>query len=198
MLCFRSGICTFVRYGYYPKDRHRYRRLADKYAFEPYLHHIFPFDIGGVSRARRALAYPFAAGKLSHKIIYAIFLVPSLYSVNIIQRYLLYRSIGIVNTIFPMLLAGIMPIWMIAVYAIISNRPGALPVNGANDYIRAIIPSGFMLAAINFALMWGGFKQPMLYTMDLSKFTAAARNPQYNDGGNQSLTLNLFAFIRYS
>lgn len=152
--------------------------------------------ISVVSAAFAALlAYPFAAGRLSHKIIYAIFLVPSLYSINIIQRHLLYRSIGIINTIFPMLLAGLIPIWMIAAYAIVSNRPGALPVQGANDYIRAIAPSGFMLAAINFTLMWGGFKQPMLYTMDPSKFTAALTIRNVMMAGNQSLALNLFAFV---
>ena len=141
------------------------------------------------------LAYPLARASRGAKIVYAAFLVPSLYSVNLIQRYLLYRSLGIVNTIFPMLLAGFLPVWMIVMYAIAANRPGAYAVSSVRDYVRMAAPAGIIAVAINFAAMWGHIAQPMLYTIDPSQFTAALAIRNVMMTGGQSLMLNLFAFV---
>jgi hypothetical protein len=149
-----------------------------------------------VSAALAALlAYPFAVASRRAKTVYTVFLVPSLYSVNLIQRYLLYKSLGVVNTIFPMLFAGFLPVWMIVMYALAANRPGALAVHSAKDYVRMMAPAGLVAAAINFAFMWGHIAQPLLYTMDPSKFTAALAIRNVMATGSQSLALNLFAFV---
>jgi hypothetical protein len=141
------------------------------------------------------LAYPFASPKASHKIIYAAFLVPSLYAANLVQRYLLYRGMGFVNTLFPLLLNGFLPVWMIAAYAIILNRPAAKDMLVGKDYVKYAVPAALIMAAINFSFIWGNFGPSLIYSTDSSRFIAALALRNVMTGGAQSLALNLFVFI---
>ena len=141
------------------------------------------------------LAYPFASPKASHKIIYAAFLVPSLYAANIVQRYILYRGMGIVNTLFPMMLNGFLPVWMMAAYAIILNRPSAKDILITKDYVKYISPATVIMAAINFSFMWGNFGPSMIYATDPSRSAAALALRNAMAGGTQSFALILIVFI---
>ena len=140
------------------------------------------------------MAYPFASKTKPIKIIYGIILVASLFASNHVRSYLLYKSLGMINTIFPVVLNGFLPVWMIAAYALLLNSP-LRDEDTQTSYSKTVLPYSFIIAAIGFTLMWGSYAPSMIYTMDPSQYSAALAIRNVMSMGGQSLGLNLFLFV---
>jgi heme/copper-type cytochrome/quinol oxidase subunit 2 len=117
------------------------------------------------------------------------------YGVFHFQRFLIYKGFGLVNTILPILLNGFLPVWMIAAYALYINRPGSKEIENTNDYIKKVVPLSIVIAAIHFAILWGGYMPSLIYIYQQNLFTFPITLYTLITQGTQSIALNLLIFI---
>ncbi len=141
------------------------------------------------------LSYPFASKNKVIRTIYLIVVVFSSYGVFHLQRFLNYRSLGLINTILPVLLNGFLPMWMIVAYAIFINRPKIDKLKNTNSYIKDIMPLSIVFAAINFAIMWGGYLPSLIYTQSSNLFTIPLMQYSLLAQGSENLILNVLLLI---
>ncbi len=192
---FAAASLILVSFSIFPKQSTPFDINALNISYNA-IYFILAIVVSGVSAFACAwLAYPFSSKSSKIKLIYAIVLVLALYGTNNIQRLLLYKSLGLLDTIIAPVLNGIMPVWMIAAYALILNRPGAYEIGESGGYMKTLGPAMVIIAALNFTFMWGNIQAPLMYTMSAHKYTATLHLRSLIAIGQQSLAINLISAL---
>ena len=110
-----------------------------------------------------------------HKVIMIFILIPLLFNAGIIPNFLLVRNIGLVNTIWALVIPNAISTWnVIVLKAFFENIPDSLEeaakIDGANDFmifIRIVLPlSKAALATITLfcaVFHWNSFMDAIIY-----------------------------------
>ncbi|MHA7963808.1 hypothetical protein ACX93W_06650 [Paenibacillus sp. CAU 1782] len=133
--------------------------------------------------ATALLAYPLTVRGLPGGMVYRISILLALCATSTISvhEYLIYQNMGLINTIFPVLLAGFQPFFFVFVLkAIFNSRYSHLrdqaELEGKGElaiFISLFIPKMWKpllaIGVLQFAAMWGSAIPSRIYISDMSK-----------------------------
>lgn len=141
------------------------------------------------------LSFPFALKKPAITLIYIAVLIPCLYSLTHFHEFLMYKQLGMVNTLLPLIIGSLSAVWMIPFYAIYLYRPDALELKNTGDYIKSVFPVALIMAVIQFTISWGGMTRPMIYICNPQRGPISLLIKYLSMEGQQNLALNLMLVV---
>lgn len=129
-------------------------------------------------------AYPLSRRDLrSRNAVMFIFAFTMLFSGGMIPAYLVVRSLGLINTLWAMVLPNAMAVWNVIITrtyfqtTIPSEMLESANIDGCDDFrfvLRMVIPLSAPIIAVNVLLYavghWNGYFNAMMYLNDTKKF----------------------------